>query len=61
VIYFVQPGDTAATIKQKQQARQRVITGFRQAAGNLGKGDPASTRRVYYDDNGNPTTAPVGR
>lgn len=35
-IYFVQPGDTDATIKQKQDARQRVVAGFRVTAGNMG-------------------------
>lgn len=35
-IYFVTPGDTAATIRQKQVARQRVIDGFKVAAGNMG-------------------------
>jgi len=54
-IYFVQPGDTQATIKQKQQARQRVIAGFRQASGNLGKGTTATEPpRVFYDENGAP-------
>ncbi len=38
-IYFAMPGDTAATIKQKQEARQRIIVGLRRAAGNLGKGE----------------------
>lgn len=36
-IYFVQPGDKPANIKQKQQARARVIAGFKTATGNLGK------------------------
>jgi hypothetical protein len=35
-IYFVQPGDDDATIRQKQAARQRVIDGFKVTAGNLG-------------------------
>lgn len=35
-IYFVRPGDTPATIKQKQAARTRVVNGFRVAAGSLG-------------------------
>lgn len=35
-IYFVRPGDTPATIRQKQQARTRVVSGFRVAAGNMG-------------------------
>lgn len=39
-IYFVQPGDTAATIRQKQTARERVIAGFKVSAGNL-SGQPA--------------------
>lgn len=43
-IYFVQPGDTAATIRQKQQARARVVAGFKTAAGNLaGAGDPKAS------------------
>ena len=36
-IYFVRPGDAPSTIRQKQQARARVIGGFRQASGNLAK------------------------
>lgn len=35
-IYFVQPGDTPATVKQKQAARKRVIAGFKVTSGNLG-------------------------
>lgn len=34
-IYFVRPGDTAAVIKQKQAARERVIQGFKLTAGTL--------------------------
>lgn len=34
--YFAQPGDTAATIEQKQTARQRVKRGLKQQSGNLG-------------------------
>lgn len=37
-IYFAQPGDTAATLKQKQEARARVIKGFRTTAGPMGGG-----------------------
>jgi hypothetical protein len=37
-IYFVQPGDKPANIKQKQAARQRVIEGFQTAAGNIRSG-----------------------
>lgn len=39
-IYFVMPGDTRDTILQKQEARRRVIEGFRTDAGNL-QGRPA--------------------
>lgn len=42
-IYFVQPGDTAATIAQKQAARERVVRGFKTATGNLGRGASAAT------------------
>lgn len=41
-IYFVRPGDTPATIAQKQRARARVVAGFRVAAGNLANVKPAS-------------------
>lgn len=34
--YFIQPGDTLATIQQKQVARQRVLRGLKRQAGNLG-------------------------
>lgn len=34
-IYFVRPGDKPAVIRQKQAARERVIKGFKLAAGNL--------------------------
>lgn len=37
-IYFAVPGDTAETIKRKQQARERVIKGLRSKAGNLAAG-----------------------
>jgi len=37
-IYFAVPGDTAETIKRKQQARARVIKGLRSKAGNLASG-----------------------
>lgn len=56
-IYFVMPGDTLATIKQKQAARQRVVAGFKIAAGNLAtaseagdenpEAEPAVTRNPY--------------
>ena len=36
-IYFVMPGDTPATITQKQGARKRVVDGFRMTAGNIGR------------------------
>lgn len=36
-IYFIQPGDTPSTMKQKQAARVRVIEGFKLAAGALGR------------------------
>lgn len=45
-IYFVMPGDTAATIKQKQIARKRVIDGFRVAAGNLGTASPSAPEQT---------------
>lgn len=45
-IYFVQPGDTAATIAQKQEARQRVIDGFKVAAGNLSVATPTTQTPV---------------
>jgi hypothetical protein len=35
-IYFVMPKDRASTIRQKQEARQRVIDGFKVAKGGLG-------------------------
>ena len=37
-IYFAVPGDTAETIRRKQQARSRVIKGLRSKAGNLAAG-----------------------
>jgi hypothetical protein len=42
-IYFVQPGDSAAVIRQKQSARRRVIEGFRTTAGNIRSGDGGTT------------------
>lgn len=55
-IYFVMPGDTAATIKQKQAARKRVVDGFKVTAGNLGGAAPATGGVVKWgrDKNGNP-------
>lgn len=59
-IYFVMPGDTFATIRQKQAARKRVIDGFRVAAGNLGVAGqdatvpPASRYQKYLESKGQP-------
>ena len=34
--YFVQPGDKAGAIGQKQASRQRILAGLKQQSGNLG-------------------------
>lgn len=58
-IYFVRPGDTPANIKQKQDARERVIKGFRVAAGSLAGKEDASVdtapkKQVRYGLDGKP-------
>lgn len=57
-IYFVQPGDTLATIKQKQAARERVIQGFKVAAGNMGATPKTSAKEYNWVDG---KLVPVGK
>ena len=60
-ISFVMPGDTKETIAQKQQARQRVIDGFRTGAGNLqGLPTPSSGTMRARDPQGKLHEAPLG-
>lgn len=39
-IYFAVPGNNAAVIKQKQEARRRVVAGFRTTSGAMGAAAP---------------------